>query len=180
VEAFGHALSGLALAQAIRPAWRPDETDGRRWLVPGALAALAPDVDAVSWLLGGPEAFHAFHQYYTHSLLVSAVVPPLLGLAVARRLGLPWGRMVGLVWGAWGLHLLGDMIASWPARIFWPFSREGVAFDLLQRDFSIGIPLLLLAGVGASFVDELRPQRRRIAVGTLLAAVAYVLCGPGW
>ena len=88
--------------------------------------------------------------------------------------------MLALTLAAWGLHLLGDTIASWPVRIFWPFSRGGVAFDLIPRDFSIGVPLLLLLGVGLTYVDELVPRRRLVALGALLAATAYVLVGPGW
>mgnify|MGYP001616674433 CR=1 FL=1 len=148
----------------------------------GALAALAPDVDAVSWLIGRAEAFREHHQFYTHNLIVFTVAPPLLGLGIRRLLLKTAGRarVVGLVWGAWSLHLLGDTLASWPVRLFWPFSRGGIAFDLLDRDFSMGIPLVLLAGTGASFARELAPLRAGVAVATLLAAAIYAVAGPGW
>jgi membrane-bound metal-dependent hydrolase YbcI (DUF457 family) len=179
MEAFGHAASGVALAQVLRPAGR----DGRWfWPVTGALFALAPDVDAVTWLVGGPALFHAHHQFYTHNLLVFAVLPPLFAF-VTRRFappGTPLAPVLGLVWGAWALHLLGDTIASWPVKLFWPFSREGVAFDLLQRDFSMGLPAILIVGTALSFVDTLEARRRLLAAGTLGVAMGYVLLGPGW
>lgn len=179
MEAFGHVLSGVALAQLVRPA---GPAGARFWPLWGGLVAIAPDVDAVSYLVGGPALFHEVHQYYTHSLLVSAVVTPLLArLAWGRApAGTSYGRVLTLTLAAWGLHLLGDTIASWPVRIFWPFSRGGVAFDLIPRDFSIGVPLILLLGVGLTYVDELVPRRRLVALGALLVATAYVLVGPGW
>ena len=178
MELFGHAASGVALAQILRP---PGD-DGRWfWPLTGAAFALAPDVDAVAWLIGGPELFTATHQYYTHNLLVFAVVPPLAAWAVARRApaGTPPRRVLALVWGAWTLHLLGDTIASWPVRLFWPFSRGGVAFDLIPRDFSVGIPLILVAGIGLGYTRELATYRRPLAAAALVAAVGWVF-GPGW
>ncbi|MDP2311100.1 MAG: metal-dependent hydrolase [Pseudomonadota bacterium] len=179
MEVFGHALSGIALAQVVRP---DGEAGKWFWPVTGAAFALAPDIDAVTWLVGGPELFNAHHQYYTHNLLVFATVPPLAALG-ARRFapaGTPTPRVVALVWGAWALHLLGDTIAYRPVKLFWPFSGGGVALQLLQRDFSLGIPAILLVGTGLSFVDTLVPWRRGIAAATLAAVVAYLGLGPGW
>lgn len=179
MEAFGHVLSGVALAQIVRP---PGEAGARFWPVWGGLLAIAPDVDAVSYLVGGPELFHEVHQFYTHALIVAAVAPPLLARLGWRRApaGTSYRRVLALTWGAWMLHLLGDTIASWPVRIFWPFSRGGIAFDLIPRDFSIGVPLILLVGCGLSFVDTLVVFRRWIALGALAVATLYVLVGPGW
>lgn len=178
MEAFGHVLSGIALAQMIRPT---GPGGARFWPVVGGLFAIAPDVDAIS-SLGGPALFDAVHQYYTHNLLVFGVLPPLLARVVQRYApaDVTPRRVLGLVWGAWALHLLGDTIASWPLRLFWPFSREGIAFDLIPRDFSVGVPLILLLAVGLSLVDDLVPHRRWIALGGLVAATLYVGVGPGW
>lgn len=179
MEPFGHAASGIALAQLLRP---PGAAGARFWPLTGALFALAPDVDAVTWLVGGPALFRAHHQYYTHNLFVSATLPPLLGLVACRfaPAGTPKGRVVALVWGAWALHLLGDTLAYWPVKLYWPVSDGGVALELLQQDFSFGLPAILLLGTLSSFVDTLEPWRRRIAVVTFAVAVAYVLFGPGW
>lgn len=179
MEVFGHAASGIALAQALRP---PGRTGPWFWPLTGAAFALAPDVDAVTWLVGGAELFHAHHQYYTHNLLVFLAVPPLLALGVRRWAphGTPASRVVALAWGAWALHLLGDAIAYWPVKLFWPFSRDGVALQLLQGDFSFGVPAILLVGAGLTFVDEVEPRRRPVAAATLAVAAAYVAFGPGW
>lgn len=177
MEVFGHALSGVVWAQALRPAggspWR--------WAGLGVVAALAPDVDAVSYLWGA-EVFRAVHKVYTHNLLVFGIVPPALGWAAWRRaafVGAP-GRALAIVWGAWALHLLGDTIAHWPEPLFWPFSDTRVAFGLIPGDFSIGLPLVLLVGAALTLADELQRWRVPVAVATLVAGVAYVLVGPGW
>jgi membrane-bound metal-dependent hydrolase YbcI (DUF457 family) len=178
MELFGHAFSGLCLAQALRP----DDRAPRFWLAAGAVGALAPDIDAITYL-AGPDAFYRFHQIYTHNLIAFAVAPPLLALLLQRTLAPPGasrGRILALVWGAWGLHLLGDTIAHWPLRLLYPFSREGLALRLIPGDFSIGLALLLLGGVGLSFVDVVKPHRRAVAWATLASAAFYVVLGPGW
>lgn len=179
MEAFGHAASGVALAQLVRP-----HGPGGRWFWPvtGALFALAPDVDAVTWLVGGPALFHAHHQYYTHNLIVFTVLAPLLARAAWRfaPVGTTPARVVALGWGAWALHLLGDTIAYWPVKLFWPFSREGVTFELLEQDFSVVLPAILIVGTALTFVDVVERRRRAVAAATLAVAVGYVLLGPGW
>lgn len=140
-----------------------------------------PDVDAVTWL-GGPDAFQRYHQFYTHNLIAFALAPPLLALGVRRlaKTDPPIGRLLALCWGGMALHLLADTIAHWPLRLFWPFSREGISFEFIHRDFSVVLPFLLLTGTGLSFANELQQFRRAIAIGTLVAASLYVVLGPGW
>lgn len=180
MEVFGHALSGVVWAQLLRPT-AASPKGVAAWAALGVAGALAPDVDAVSYLWGA-EVFRAVHQVYTHNLLVFAVVPPALGVLAGRRAVFAGarGRALAVVWGAWGLHLLGDTIAHWPEPLFWPFSDQRVAFGLIPGDFSIGLPLVLLVGAALTLADELQRWRVPLAGATLAAGVAYVVVGPGW
>lgn len=179
MEAFGHASAGLVLAQLVRPV---GDGQPRFWALVGVAGALAPDIDAITWLIGGPALFRAHHQIYTHNLFISAVVPPLLGALAHRRapIGASRSRVVALVCAAWGSHLLGDTIASWPLKLLWPLSDRGVALGLLDQDFSLVLPAILGFGAALSFVDEVAPHRRWVAGGTLGAALIYLAFGPGW
>ena len=180
MEPFGHVLSGICLAQALRPS-KGDSQPRGWWPAAGGVAAFFPDIDAVTYLAGA-DAFQRYHQFYTHNLIAFAIGPALLTVALRKltKNPPPFGRALAVVQGGWALHLLGDTIAHWPLRLFWPFSRTGISFELIPRDFSFGLAGVLLVGTTLSFVDDVRPWRRSIAIATLLAATAYVLFSPGW
>ena len=182
MEPFGHAFSGICLAQALRPTPPGISTPPRGWWpAVGAFAALFPDIDAVSYL-GGADTFQRYHQYYTHNLIAFAFAPAMLTFLIRRLTPNPptFARTLALLQGGMALHLLGDTIAHWPLKLFWPFSREGLCFELIPRDFSIGLALLLLFGAVLSFLDSVERSRRAIAIATLFAGTLYVLIGPGW
>lgn len=86
------------------------------------LAAVLPDLDAVSYL-GGPAAYGHWHHTFGHNLL-------LWGLCTAFvffRLGS--ARAGFLVALSFGSHLLTDAcLSGWPLYLFWPFSRSGFLF----------------------------------------------------
>src|SRR3954471_12588721 len=117
MEPFGHVLSGICLAQALRPAKGDSEPRGW-WPALGGFAAFFPDVDSVTYLFG-PDAFQRYHQFYTHSLIAFAVAPALLTFAVRRLTKNPpsFGRTLAVLQGGMALHLLGDTIAHWPLRL---------------------------------------------------------------
>jgi membrane-bound metal-dependent hydrolase YbcI (DUF457 family) len=156
---------------------------GRRSALPRRslpAAALAPDVDGVS-ILGGVDSFKAWHQIYTHNVIAFATAPPLIALAAyaltGRRFTYP--RLLALFWLGMALHLAGDVIAQWPLRFLYPFSPTGWSFQLIPRDFSIGLALILMVVALAGYVDGVAPWRRVTAAAGLLAGVLYVTVGPG-
>lgn len=180
MEVFGHAFSGVLLAQSLeppearaKPAWA--------WPVMGAVAALAPDVDGVT-VLGGPDTFKAYHQLYTHNVIAFAIAPPLIALAAHRltKRRFTYARLLALFWLGMALHLAGDLIAQWPLKFFYPFSTRGWSFGFLPRDFSIGLALILMLVALTGYVDQVAPYRRITAAAGLLAGVLYVTVGPGF
>lgn len=180
MEVFGHAFSGVLLAQILEPG-NAKEKPAWVWPVLGAVAALSPDVDGFT-ILGGADAFKRWHQLYTHNAVAFAVAPPLIALAANRltrgRFGFP--ALLALFWIGMALHLAGDLIAHWPLKFFYPFSGTGWSFRLLPRDFSIGLALILMLASLAGYVDQVAPWRRVIAAAGLVAGVLYVTAGPGW
>ena len=179
MEVFGHAFSGVLLAQLLEP---QEARKAPVWVWPalGAAAALVPDVDGIS-ILGGADAFKAWHQIYTHNVIAFAIAPPLIALA-ARALTkrrFSYASLLALFWLGMALHLIGDVIAQWPLRFLYPFSPVGWSFQLIPRDFSIGLALILMTAGLAGYVDGVAPWRRLTAAFGLLAASLYVTLGPG-
>lgn len=176
MEIFGHALSGIALGQVIDP--KPSHP---RWLWPtlSAIAALFPDIDGIT-VLGGPDLYKRWHQLYTHNVIAFAILPLVVAAIAWRLTRLPFRKLWLLMQTGMALHLLGDVIAQWPLPFLRPLSDAGFSFGLIEHDFSLGLVLVLLVGVLAGTWDPLIPYRRWTSLATLLAAVAYVLFGPGW
>lgn len=179
MEIFGHAFSGVLLSQLLekrtapaRPAWW--------WPVLGAVSTTFPDVDAVT-ILFGFDAFKQHHQTYTHNVIAFVLAPPAIAALVHRRwpARASFPRVLALFWLGMTLHLIGDVIAQWPLRFLLPFRQDGWSFQLIPRDFSIGLALILMFGALLGYVDSIAPFRRFIAAATLVVAVLYVTVGPG-
>ena len=68
-SAFTHALTGLAIGTALRPAHAP----ARFWVLGAALAAI-PDLDGIGYWLGVPYESPFGHRGFSHSLVFAAIV----------------------------------------------------------------------------------------------------------
>jgi inner membrane protein len=164
------------------------------------VSSILPDADALS-LLGGREAYFAYHRTALHSLggvlaasvLVAGLcqfVPPL-----ARRVG-PWFRSLGrlaepvqtlgqptanpplsfrLAWAASFLglvaHIATDMLYPWPVPILWPFSQQGFCVGALDWGDPAVLAIVLAAMFGLAIA---RRHTRGVAAASLCALALYV------
>jgi len=105
-----HAGAGWLLAQAA-----PGD---RRVRAATLLAAVAPDLDVVSYLFG-PNAYVAWHHVACHNLLFSLLVS---GLAAWWCAGARFKALL-LTQAAFYTHFFGDLFFTvYPLQYFWPFS----------------------------------------------------------
>jgi len=98
-------------------------------LVPGAdrrfralitFSAVAPDLDALSYVFG-PTAYNNCHHCYGHNIFAGALFT-ILCTILAR----PGWRWITALFAALGFasHWLGDYFFSgWPLKTFWPISN---------------------------------------------------------
>ncbi len=174
MDPLTHTCSGILIGQALRP--RPRVR--RQTLLVLGLAAFAPDVDAISYL-GGAEVYSGFHHAYTHTMLGVAVLAA--GLAGIERIwigGMPFARVLALNLVGCSVHLLGDVIAVWPVRLFWPWSDRDFALRW-TGDFDWAVLIVVGLATGLAATDELQNRAPWILGGVVLILAGYFWWFPG-
>ncbi len=81
------------------------------------LAAVAPDLDGLTFLAGG-EVFYRYHHLLLHNVLVAVAYAAVVGTFFSRR-----ALVLTLCLASFLSHLLIDYVtAPWEMAPFWPFS----------------------------------------------------------
>jgi inner membrane protein len=137
MDPLTHAVMGAAFAAgaaSLRPQRKESALATRRFAaLAGAVAGLAPDIDA--FIQSGDDALLVldYHRHFTHALLFA----PLGALAVAGLLW-PWLKRrlgFGLLYLSCLLgyfaHPLLDACTSYGTHLWLPFSREPAAWNLV-------------------------------------------------
>lgn len=107
-----HAGVGWLLAEA----GRGDERFRRSVF----LAAILPDLDAFTYLLGSPSSLNQ-HHVWTHNILFSLLVS-VLAAVYCRRM--PF-RAIFFTQLAFYTHIVGDLVfTQWPVTLLYPFSMH--------------------------------------------------------
>jgi membrane-bound metal-dependent hydrolase YbcI (DUF457 family) len=97
----------------------------RGWCV---AAAVAPDVDAVSYLFGDV-AYSRYHHTFGHNVFLGAALVAAVAWAERRRGPRRWLAFTALVALAFASHLLADAkLSAYPIEPFWPLSRAAFEF----------------------------------------------------
>ena len=169
MDPLSHAALGAALSQ---PLARPGSIVAV--IAVGAAAALAPDADLLIRSSADPLLTLEYHRHFTHSFVFApagALLCGLLAYPLCRRwVGFGVCLLVSLL--GYLSHLLLDACTSYGTALYWPFSSERTAFDLVSAvDPLFTLPLIGLAAWGA-----LR-RRPLLAVVGLGCAMAYLGIG---
>lgn len=142
----------------------------------GFAAGVAADLDVFIPSGGDPVSGLIYHRHFTHSL----VFIPFGGLLVSA-LFLWWKYfksyrldVIGAAIIAYATHGILDAFTSYGTLLFWPFSNERIAWDLIGIvDPAFTIPLLV--GIVWTLITK-RPRAARVS---LMVAAAY-MCFGGW
>lgn len=164
MDPLTHALAGATVAWAVSGARL-----GRRALVIGAAAGLAPDLDILIRSASDPLLAIEHHRGFTHSFAFApaggAIVAAILGARGKWR----WSWLAALL--AWISHALLDASTTYGTQLFWPFSRHRVGLDIISIIDPL-FTLALLAGVIAAMRD-----RPRFVHGVLAFAIVWLAIG---
>lgn len=166
MDLLTHALIGAGAGAASQHAEKM-----RAGAAAGAVAALAVDLDYFIGSAEDPLLQIEFHRQFSHSLLFipvgAAIVALLLWPLLRRRLG-P-GQLYLAALAGYATNSLLDSCTSYGVHLFWPFTDQRVALDLV----SVIDPVLTVAIVLPLAFALRRRQHKYLAI-LLGSALAYL------
>lgn len=141
----------------------------------GAIAGMAPDLDAFIRSSTDPLRAIEFHRHFTHSLFFIPIGGFLCSLLLHPLLGKRWqlSYRQTLLWCVIGFatHGLLDGCTTYGTKLLWPLSDQRYAWDIISIvDPLFTVPLLALVGVAA-----FRRSRRYVQWALLWGAVYLAL-----
>ena len=163
---FGAACGEAVLGKKI----------GRKALVWGAVLGTLPDLD-VFIPLGGPVNDFVYHRGFSHSLILLALLSPMIAWLIAnvhpdtKRYYRRWVLLCFLVLEA---GVLLDLLTIYGTQVFWPFDTTPMAVPIL---FIIDplFTLPILAGVLAALVLKRSSSLgHRLNLAGLVLSLAYL------
>ncbi|KAB2837983.1 metal-dependent hydrolase, partial [bacterium] len=118
-------LGGVAAQAVLRKRVTPAVT------VAGILGGMAPDLDVFIRSQANPLLMYEYHRHFTHSLAFIPVGGALVGflLWLLLRRKPPLATMLIAAIAGFATHGLLDACTSYGTMLYWPFSRERVAWD---------------------------------------------------
>ena len=150
---------------------------GNKALMYGAIAGTIPDLDIIANFLTDTITAIELHRGFSHSIVFSVLMAPLLGWLVNRlersyNLGWkPWAKLF-----FWGLftHPLLDAFTTWGTQLFWPFDMRLAFNSIFVIDPFYTLPFLVCTVV-VLFYKRDSDTRRRINRAGLFISTAYLL-----
>ena len=173
MDPITHGLAGGLVAKSgLAHRLLPPELENRGVALT-AIAALAPDIDAVVELGPDPLAFLRYHRGLTHSILGGIGLAAVLAMLVAPFFpGVPRRRLFALTTAGVYVHILLDLLTSYGTVLLYPFRSERFTLDWMWTFDPTFLGILFCCLLG---VYLLRRAPRRAAQVGLSVAVGYVL-----
>lgn len=166
MDLLTHAIIGAGAGAASQ-----HSTKMRAGAAAGAVAALAVDLDYFIGSAQDPLLQIELHRHFSHSLLFipvgAAIVSLMLWPLLGRRLGARLLYLAALA--GYATHSLLDICTSYGVHLFWPFTDQRVALDLI----SVIDPIFTLVIALPLAFALLRRQRSSLAM-ILASAFAYL------
>lgn len=111
------------------------------------ISCIIPDIDSIS-ILAGFEEFFQYHRGPTHSFVGMLLIPLAISVVYAGFKRLPAQKFLLILsiclCGTFS-HIFLDLITPWSTAFLWPFSNEGISFDITSIFDPIFFATLFLA-----------------------------------
>lgn len=167
MDLLSHALAGAAAGGTVGARYGRL----RRGALIGAASALAVDLDYFIHSSDDPLVQIELHRHFTHSLIfipVGALLMSLVLLPLMRSV-MSWMQVYLCALAGWATHWALDVLTGYGVHLFWPFSDQRVALDLVSV---VDPAFTLLAGLPV-LVGLWRVQPRWFLLAAVIA-VGYV------
>jgi len=142
-------LSQAVLGASLSQSFAKDKVKQLSAFFVGALSGMAPDLDILIRSNDDPLLFLEFHRQFTHSLLFipfGALLCAVLFYPFIKR-KLSFKQIYFFSFLGYTTHGLLDACTSYGTQLFWPFSNERVAWNIVSIvDPFFTLPVLLLIG----------------------------------
>ncbi len=169
MDPFSQGLVGAVVAQSAAR-----KANIRKAALIGCLAGLAPDLDVLIRSGDDPMFNIAMHRHFTHALAFTPIgafiVAGLLWLMARRRLALPFKTVYLFAFVGYLTHGPLDACTSYGTVLYWPFSEERVAWNVI----SIIDPLFTFGIVLCAVVFAYWKRSRTPALIGTLIGLAYL------
>jgi len=167
-------VSQAVLGSSLSQSFARDKSKQLVALLIGALSGMAPDLDVLIASNHDPLLFLEYHRQFTHSLLfipVGALACALVFYGIFRN-KMSFSQVYLFSILGFSTHGLLDGCTSYGTQLFWPFSNERVALDIV----SIVDPFFTLP-VLAGIIFAAVTGSRTIARVTFIYAVVFLCLG---
>lgn len=169
------SITQLLLGSAVGEATMGRQV-GRKATLWGAVCGTIPDLD-VFVSLGGPVHDFTYHRSFSHSLLVLALVTPLMVWLIRKihpQYASYHARWYWMVYLCFATHVLLDCFTVYGTQIFWPIVTTPVSWgSIFIIDPLYTLPLLLAILV-ALWSKEHTSRVWRFNLACLLASSMYL------
>ncbi|MEN7548512.1 metal-dependent hydrolase [Rapidithrix thailandica] len=151
---------------------------GNKALLWGAIAGTIPDLDVIANNFLDVVGQLSFHRSITHSFLFAIFAAPLFGWLLHKIY--PKSQATFRDWSwlfFWGFvtHSLLDCFTTWGTQLFYPFSREGIAFyTVFVVDPFYTLPFLILV-ISVLFFKRSHPKRSFLNWTGIALSSGYLL-----
>ena len=140
-------LSQAALGASLSQSFAKDRKKQVSVMVIGALAGMAPDLDVFINSDNDPLLFLEYHRQFTHALIFipfGALLCALVFYPFAKK-KLSFTQIYFFSFLAYATHGLLDACTSYGTQLFWPFTNERVAWNVVSIiDPLFTLPVLFL------------------------------------
>ena len=170
MDVFSQAIFGASLSQSFAR----DKSKQLSALLIGALAGMAPDLDVLITSSSDPLLFLEYHRQFTHSLIFipfGALTCALVFYGFFKN-KLAFLQVYLFSFLGFSTHGLLDGCTSYGTQLFWPFSDERFAWNVV----SIVDPFFTLP-VLAGVVFAVVKRNRNIARITFIYALVFLCLG---
>ncbi len=159
MDSLTQVVLGAAVGEAVL-----GKKVGNRAMLWGAIAGTIPDLDVVARFLTDTITATEMHRGFSHSIIFSVLMAPLLGWLVhqiKKRDDIGWQGWSKLFF--WGLftHPLLDAFTTWGTQLFWPFDVRLAFNNIFVIDPLYTVPFLICLMI-AAFKKRGSLSRKRI------------------
>ena len=145
-------LSQAALGASLSQSFAADRKKQVSAMVIGALAGMAPDLDIFINSDSDPLLFLEYHRQFTHSLIFipfGALLCAFVFYPFAKK-KLSFKQIYLFSFLAYATHGLLDACTSYGTQLFWPFTNERIAWNVVSIvDPLFTLPVLFLVILAA-------------------------------